>query len=64
MVELGVHPRVMQGRAGHATSKLTLELYAHVPESADRQAAEALDRYHRQGGRSQSADGRGTRESG
>ena len=31
MVELGVHPRVMQGRAGHATSKLTLELYAHVP---------------------------------
>jgi len=48
MVELGVHPRVMQGRAGHATSKLTLELYAHVPESADRQAAEALDRYHRQ----------------
>jgi integrase len=48
LVELGVHPRVMQGRAGHATSKLTMELYAHVPESADRQAAEALDRYHRQ----------------
>ena len=47
MVELGVHPRVMQGRAGHATSKLTMELYAHVPESADHQAAEWLDRYHR-----------------
>lgn len=37
-----VHPRVMQGRAGHAASKLTMELYAHVPEAADRQAADAL----------------------
>lgn len=43
LVEAGVHPRVMQGRAGHATSKLTMELYAHVPESSDRQAARALD---------------------
>ena len=48
MVELGVHPRVMQGRAGHATSKLTMELYAHVPEAADRQAAEQLDTFYRQ----------------
>lgn len=47
MVEVGIHPRVMQGRAGHATSKLTMELYAHVPESADREAADALDRYYR-----------------
>ena len=48
MVELGVHPRVMQGRAGHATSKLTMELYAHVPDSADREAAERLDQHYRQ----------------
>jgi integrase len=48
LVEIGVHPRVMQGRAGHAASKLTMELYAHVPESADRQAAEALDRHYGQ----------------
>ena len=47
MVELGVHPRVMQGRAGHATAKLTMELYAHVPEEADRQTAAALDRLYR-----------------
>ena len=47
MVDAGVHPRVMQGRAGHATSKLTMELYAHVPDSADRQAAKALEQYHR-----------------
>ena len=43
MVDAGVHPRVMQGRAGHATSRLTMELYAHVPESADRRAAQALE---------------------
>jgi integrase len=63
MVELGVHPRVMQGRAGHATSKLTLELYAHVPESADRQAAEALNRYHRKRDSTERADDEGARES-
>jgi integrase len=43
LVEENVHPRVMQGRAGHASSKLTMELYAHVTDSADRDAANALD---------------------
>lgn len=47
MVDAGVHPKVMQGRAGHSTSKLTMELYAHVPESADQQAAKALEDYYR-----------------
>lgn len=47
MVELGVHPRVMQGRAGHATARMTMELYAHVPEEADRRTAEALDLHYR-----------------
>lgn len=47
LVRLGVHPRVMQGRAGHATAKLTMELYARVPDEADRQTAEALDRLYR-----------------
>ena len=46
-VELGVHPRVMQGRAGHATARMTMELYAHVPEEADRRTAEALDLHYR-----------------
>ena len=60
MVELGVYPRVMQGRAGHATSQLTMELYAHVTESADRQA-ELLDRHYRDqppGGERGTASGR------
>jgi integrase len=43
MVENGEHPRVIQARLGHATSRLSMELYAHVPEAADRQVAVHLD---------------------
>ena len=42
LVDEGVHPRVMAARAGHGTTKLTMELYAHVSDSADRQAATLL----------------------
>jgi hypothetical protein len=36
----------MAARAGHDTARLTLELYAHVSDSADREAAMALqDRF-------------------
>jgi integrase len=42
LVDEGVHPRVMAARAGHDTARLTLELYAHVSDSADREAANAL----------------------
>lgn len=44
MVEQGEHPHVIQARLPHATSRLTMELYAHVPEAADRQVASHLDR--------------------
>jgi len=30
LVDENVHPRVIQSRAGHASSRLTMELYAHV----------------------------------
>ncbi len=43
MVEQGEHPRVIQARLGHATARLSMELYAHVPESADRNVAVHLD---------------------
>jgi integrase len=43
MVEAGVHPRVIQQRLGHATARLSMELYAHVPEAADRDVAATLD---------------------
>jgi integrase len=46
LVDGGVHPRVMAARAGHGTARLTLELYAHVSDSADRDAAATLqDRF-------------------
>jgi len=43
MVEQGEHPRVIQGRLGHATARLSMELYAHVPEATDRDVASHLD---------------------
>lgn len=43
MVEAGEHPRVIQHRLGHSTARLSMELYAHVPEAADREVASHLD---------------------
>ena len=42
MVAMGEHPRVVQHRLGHSTSRLSMELYAHVSEDADRNAAAHL----------------------
>lgn len=42
MVDDGVHPRVIQYRLGHATARLSQELYAHVSDPADRDAANRL----------------------
>jgi hypothetical protein len=39
MVDDGVHPRVIQHRLGHATARLSQELYAHVSDAADQDAA-------------------------
>ena len=43
MVEQGEHPQVIQARLGHPTARLSMELYAHVPEAADRDVAVHLD---------------------
>jgi integrase len=43
MVEAGEHPRVIQQRLGHASARLSMELYAHVPEVADREVAAHLN---------------------
>jgi integrase len=42
MVDDGVHPRVIQHRLGHATARLSQELYAHVSDGADQDAAARL----------------------
>lgn len=43
MIEAGEHPRVIQHRLGHATARLSMELYAHVPDRADREVATRLE---------------------
>lgn len=43
LVDAGEHPRVIQHRLGHATARLSMELYAHVPEATDRDVASHLD---------------------
>ena len=45
MVEMGEHPRVIQARLGHATARLSMELYAHVPDAADRDVAAHLEHH-------------------
>jgi integrase len=50
MVEVNAHPRVMQHRLGHSSSKLTMELYAHVSDEADRELASLLDERYREPG--------------
>ena len=45
MAEAGVPYNVTQARAGHATARMTVELYSHRSNEADRAAAEALEGY-------------------
>ena len=39
----GVHPKVVQERLGHATISLTLDVYSHVVEGMQKEAASKLD---------------------
>jgi integrase len=43
MVQVGLHPRVIQHRLGHSSSRLSMELYAHISADADRTAASQLE---------------------
>ncbi len=49
-----------QSRAGHASSKLAMELYAHVTDNADRDAANALDNRFRAALRARNGHAAGT----
>ena len=44
---MGVHPKVVSERLGHASIKTTMDLYGHLYEGVDEAAAEALDALHR-----------------
>jgi len=41
LLVLGVHPKVVQERLGHATITITLDLYSHVIPSLGRAAADS-----------------------
>ena len=43
MLGRGVHPKVASELLGHATVGITLDLYSHVSESMQREAARAMD---------------------
>jgi integrase len=43
LLTAGVHPKVVQGRLGHSTITTTLDLYSHVAETIQIDAASRLD---------------------
>jgi integrase len=44
--KLGVHPKTIQVRLGHASIRTTMDLYGHLYEGVDEAAAQALDALH------------------
>ena len=44
MLARGVHPKIANEMLGHATIAITLDLYSHVTETMQRDAADTLDR--------------------
>ena len=43
LLRQGVHPKIASEMLGHSTVAITLDLYSHVTESMQRQAAGAMD---------------------
>jgi len=43
LLQSGVHPKIAQERLGHSTITTTLDLYSHVSETMQSDAAEKLD---------------------
>jgi Phage integrase family len=43
LLSAGVHPKIVQERLGHSTITLTLDLYSHVSETMQSEAAARLD---------------------
>ena len=41
-LEAGIHPKVVQERLGHSSIAITMDLYSHVTEGMDRDAAETV----------------------
>jgi integrase len=46
----GVHPKIVQERLGHSTITVTMDLYSHVTETMQSDAAARLDQAYGSGG--------------
>jgi integrase len=44
MLKQGVHPKIVQGRLGHASVQITLNTYSHVAPGLQEAAAESFDK--------------------
>jgi len=44
LIAEGVHPKKIAERLGHASIKLTMDLYGHLFEGSDRESAERMQR--------------------
>src|SRR5262249_51918725 len=49
LLAAGVHPKVAQERLGHSTISMTLDLYSHVSDTMQEDAAARLDTAFRAG---------------
>jgi integrase len=61
MADAGVPYNVTQARAGHATARMTMELYSHRTSEGDRAASDALQQHF--GGEFSSESGTGVARS-
>jgi integrase len=43
MLSAGIHPKIAQERLGHSTISTTLDLYSHVTDTMQQDAATRLD---------------------
>jgi integrase len=43
LIAQGEHPKVIQGRLGHASIRTTLDVYGHLLEGLDEAAADRLE---------------------
>ena len=48
LLEMGVHPKVVQELLGHSNISTTIDIYSHVLPSMQQEAANKLDELFRQ----------------
>jgi integrase len=43
MLKQGIHPKIVQGRLGHSSIQITLDIYSHVAPGLQEAAAKKFD---------------------